>query len=37
LHSLAGWLNLERIKVSRRGPLARQLATHIKQNPSDPQ
>lgn len=32
LHSLAGWLNLERVKVSRRGPFARQLANFIKQN-----
>lgn len=32
LHSLAGWLNLDRVKVSRRGPFARQLANFIKQN-----
>ena len=36
LHSLAGWLDLERVKVSRRGPFARQLADFIKQNPAYP-
>jgi hypothetical protein len=35
LRSLAGWLDLKRVKVSRRGPFARQLADFMKQNPSD--
>jgi len=35
LHSLAGWLDLERVKVSRRGPFARRLAGFMKQNPTD--
>ena len=30
LHSLASWLDLERIKVSRRGPFARKLAVFVK-------
>jgi uncharacterized protein YcaQ len=30
LKSLASWLGLERVKVSRRGPFARKLATHMK-------
>jgi len=34
LHSLAGWLDLERVKVSRRGAFARQLANFIRQNPA---
>jgi uncharacterized protein YcaQ len=35
LHSLAGWLDLERVKVSRRGAFARQLAIYVKQNPAE--
>jgi uncharacterized protein YcaQ len=30
LKSLAAWLGLERVKVSRRGPFARNLAAHMK-------
>ena len=33
LKSLASWLDLERVKVSRRGPFARKLADCIKSNP----
>ncbi len=32
LKSLASWLDLERVKVSRRGPFARKLADFIKDN-----
>jgi len=35
LHGLARWLNLERVKVSRRGQLARQLANFINHNTND--
>ncbi|MDH3990681.1 MAG: winged helix-turn-helix domain-containing protein, partial [Gammaproteobacteria bacterium] len=31
LRQLADWLQLERIKVSRRGPLARRLADHVRE------
>lgn len=33
LGQLAGWLGLERIKVSRRGPFARKLADFVRDNP----
>ncbi len=34
LHSLASWLDLERVKVSRRGPFARKLADCVKNSQS---
>jgi len=34
LHALASWLDLDRVKVSRRGPFARQLADVIKRHSS---